>query len=127
MAAIRRKARLSNLEKRLAVRGRLSEPDADDLSDRAIARELNVSQPFVSAVRRSMAGERVVRETEQAASDAETIGLLRAELNVYRRRETEAARPPVVVRANVSHSLPPAAWNEQREVGKALCDFDPFD
>jgi len=34
------------------VRGRLAEPDAVAISDRAIARELGVSQPFVSALRR---------------------------------------------------------------------------
>ena len=41
-----------NRQKRLLVLGRLAEPDADRLSDRAIARELNVSQPFVGRVRR---------------------------------------------------------------------------
>ena len=48
----RRRSRLSNLEKRMLVRGRLVAPDAADLSDREIARELGVSQPFVSAQRR---------------------------------------------------------------------------
>lgn len=51
-AAMRRRSRLSNAEKRLMVIGRLSEPDAEGLTDRAIARELGVSQPFVSALRR---------------------------------------------------------------------------
>lgn len=36
---------------RLAVRGRLAEAAGERLSDRAIARELGVSQPFVSAIR----------------------------------------------------------------------------
>lgn len=43
---------LSRRQKRLLVRGRLTESDAAKLSDRAIARELGVSQPFVSAQRR---------------------------------------------------------------------------
>src|SRR5262245_25204175 len=44
----------TNKEKRAMVRVRLSQADAAELSDRAIARELNVSQPFVSGVRRSL-------------------------------------------------------------------------
>ena len=43
---------LTRRQKRLVVGGRLIEPDAEGLSDRAIARELGVSQPFVSAMRR---------------------------------------------------------------------------
>jgi hypothetical protein len=48
---------LTRRQKRLLVGGRLVEPDARGLSDRAIARELGVSQPFVSAIRRT-AGQR---------------------------------------------------------------------
>jgi hypothetical protein len=43
---------LSRAQKRLLVYGRLVMPDAAQLSDRAVARELGVSQPFVSARRR---------------------------------------------------------------------------
>ena len=43
---------LTRRQKRWLVRGRLAEPDAVAISDRAIARELGVSQPFVSALRR---------------------------------------------------------------------------
>jgi DNA-binding CsgD family transcriptional regulator len=45
---------LTRREKNLLVKGRLLEPDAAGLSDRAIARELGVSQPFVSALRRQV-------------------------------------------------------------------------
>lgn len=47
-----RGASLTRRQKRLLVAGRLSEAGATDMSDRAIARELGVSQPFVSAIRR---------------------------------------------------------------------------
>jgi hypothetical protein len=46
--------RLTRRQKRLLVLGRLAEADGMVLSDRAIARELGVSQPFVSALRRRL-------------------------------------------------------------------------
>ena len=52
----RRRSRLSNFEKRMLVRGRLIAPDSEGLSDRQIARELGLSQPFVSAQRRFVRG-----------------------------------------------------------------------
>jgi hypothetical protein len=50
--ATRRTTGFSHREKRLLVLGRLTQADADSLSDRAVARELGVSQPFVGAMRR---------------------------------------------------------------------------
>jgi len=52
-------------EKRLLVLGRLAQADAAQLSDRAIARELGVSQPFVSALRR--------QRDEASGEPAETL------------------------------------------------------
>jgi len=45
---------LTHRQKRLLVQGRLMEPDAATRSDRAIARELGVSQPFVGGLRRRL-------------------------------------------------------------------------
>ena len=49
---------LTRRQKRLLVLGRLLEADASTLSDRAIARELGVSQPFVGAMRRASESSR---------------------------------------------------------------------
>lgn len=49
---LRAPVQLTRRLKLLVVLGRLVEPDAPELSDRAIARELGVSQPFVSKLRR---------------------------------------------------------------------------
>src|SRR5688572_16763642 len=58
-------AHLTRRQKRLLVQGRLIEEDAREMSDRAIARELRVSQPFVSALRR----QRSVRDNDNRAVD----------------------------------------------------------
>jgi hypothetical protein len=66
-------------EKRSAKRARavarLSRPDACGLSDRALARELGVSQPFIGSVRRRLAaGEpvhTVTPDNEPAAREAD--------------------------------------------------------
>jgi hypothetical protein len=47
---------LTRRQKQLIVLGRLAEPDAACFSDRALARQLGVSQPFVSAQRRLLTG-----------------------------------------------------------------------
>jgi hypothetical protein len=47
---------LTRRQKQLIVLGRLAEPDAACFSDRALARQLGVSQPFVSAQRRLITG-----------------------------------------------------------------------
>lgn len=73
---------LSRRQKRLLVRGRLSEPGAAAMSDRAIARELGVSQPFVSAQRRLVSRrcdtDRQPRNEDipSCHDDAENAGLL---------------------------------------------------
>lgn len=63
---------LTRRQKRLLVGGRLAEPDAGDLSDRAIARELSVSQPFVSAMRRR-AGLTGSRRHRRRAKDFDAL------------------------------------------------------
>lgn len=50
----------------MLVRGRLVAPDAAHLSDRQLARELGLSQPFVSAQRRLALG---VKNQSEAAED----------------------------------------------------------
>lgn len=61
-------------QKRLLVKGRLAEADAATLSDRAIARELGVSQPFVSAIRRSRpTGPTRTRAGSGGASNVATV------------------------------------------------------
>lgn len=65
----RRRSRLSNIEKRMLVRGRLATPDSAGLSDRQIARELGLSQPFVSAQRRVV---RAVQSERELADDTGT-------------------------------------------------------
>jgi hypothetical protein len=52
---------LTQQQKRLLVRRRFAKPDAASRSDRAIARELGVSQPFVSALRFKGGWPRAVR------------------------------------------------------------------
>lgn len=60
---------LTRREKRLIVQGRLLDPDTAALSDRAIARELDVSQPFVGSVRRRLAlRSSATRETEEVVA-----------------------------------------------------------
>lgn len=64
---------VTHRQKRLLVLGRLTEVDASSLSDRAIARELGVSQPFVGAVRRRRA-QRTVSEAGRDTSHAHVPG-----------------------------------------------------
>src|SRR5687768_14115738 len=59
-------------QKRLLVQGRLIEPDAPGLSDRAIARELRVSQPFVSAMRRHVG---ITRRSRRSRTIEERMSL----------------------------------------------------
>lgn len=59
---------LNRRQKRLVTLGRLRERDAASLSDRAIARELGVSQPFVSRLRRE-ADQYEVADASTSAHD----------------------------------------------------------
>jgi hypothetical protein len=61
---------LTRRQKRFLVLGRLGEPDANVVSDRSIARELGVSQPFVSAMRRRV-GATAPRGTRPARTGIE--------------------------------------------------------
>lgn len=113
---------LTRRQKRLMVQGRLTEPDAQDLSDRAIARELDVSQPFVSALRRGS------EEVQEDPGEEELC------------IEHEDCMQPNVCEETLDISLersrafldttPRATWVKQsswrRDVGRALHDFDPF-
>jgi len=54
-------ARLTWKDKRVLVETRFAQPDAAKLSDRAIARELQVSQPFVSKLRNTGGWPRILR------------------------------------------------------------------
>ncbi len=45
---------MTHKQKRLLVKLRLTQTDAASMSDRALARELGVSQPFVGSQRRAM-------------------------------------------------------------------------
>lgn len=121
-ASLRRRSRLSNAEKRLMAIGRLSEPDAEGLSDRAIARELGVSQPFVSALRRHGVGthQNGASEALPQTGDAEP------------RREQEPMFGDTALgdreRAFLD-TTPRARWVTRPTrpgAASALSDFDPF-
>src|SRR5438093_5062189 len=84
-------------EKRLLVLGRLAQGDAATLSDRAIARELGVSQPFVGALRR-LCGRR-----EQKRRDAA--------LKQPAAADVDQSTPPAVTSATVGV---PGFWDGAR-------------
>lgn len=56
---------MTHKQKRLFARLRLKCQDAEGLSDRAIARELGVSQPFVSALRKKLSQKVIATKPEQ--------------------------------------------------------------
>ena len=58
-------------DKRSRVLARLSQPDAAKLSDRAIARELRVSQPFVGKLRRSLSPQLATSEQGGSCENAD--------------------------------------------------------
>src|SRR5690349_13925100 len=71
-----------NEQKRARVLERLVQPDAADLSDREIARELGVSQPFVSKLRKSLSPAEGDQDDAPATSEptaADTLATLERE------------------------------------------------
>ena len=104
------------------VQGRLAEPDAENLSDRAIARELDVSQPFVSALRRgSQVLEEVPGEEEVHVAIEDCLEPSFREEVLDRSAESSRA---------FLDTTPRASWvrrsSLQMDVGRALHNFDPF-
>lgn len=116
---------LSHRQKRLIVRGRLAELDAGSMSDRAIARELNVSQPFVSALRRELQPS----EDEEENEENERLSLV-SERPFHKELEI----PEADLNCRTAHpsldTTPRARWVRQSpsqlDVGRALTNFDPF-
>lgn len=101
---------MTQRQKRMLVRLRLAQTDAASMSDRALARELGVSQPFVGAQRRAFSAS--VEKKLNTNLDS-----------LPRQRHCD----PSTLRWNrVGHDefrsprLPVAP-------GRALCDGDPFD
>jgi hypothetical protein len=94
---------MNNNEKRELVRQRLSDPVWATKSDRAIARELDVSQPFVGSVRRSLSGESVEkrqdlttsyrRGSEDSDADNETRAMLTKANSSPASRDTDNQAP----------------------------------
>lgn len=114
MAAVTLNSGLTRRQKRLLVQGRLAEADADTLSDRAIARELGVSQPFVSALRRSVGKGRPRR----------TIGAdEHPQLPVSSQQGLDRFHDQTGPLGGVRRVLQPRANDE----GRALRDADPFE
>ena len=113
---------LTRRQKRLMVQGRLTEPDAQGLSDREIARELDVSQPFVSALRR---GSQVL----EAVPDEEESHVATEECLQPSFREEGIDSSPESSRGFLD-TTPRASWVKrsslQMDVGRALHNFDPF-
>jgi len=109
---------MTHKHKRLFVRLRLTQADAASMSDRALARELGVSQPFVGAQRRSfgppqatvvdagLAPSSVLERTFNASQDG--------------RDPLDRQWNPSVQRDEVRSPRAPFA------PGRALCDGDPF-
>lgn len=131
---------LTRRQKRLLVGGRLVEPDSDRLSDRAIARELGVSQPFVSSIRRRAGethGRRHVHVAGGFDASPEPAGLALPGWNEHRpgSSSVECSRPTSAQQwldrnhdecsplGRVRRIAWPAAW----DVSRADSDDDPFE
>ena len=127
---IRRRSRLSNLEKRMLVRGRLIDPDSERCSDREIARELGLSQPFVSAQRRFV---RSVRTASLEVEDARDVPFRLPDPSplVEDRSSPEARQERVEVRAPLFTpvGLGRVGWVKRRSSfdDARIGDWDPFD
>lgn len=126
---------LTRRQKRLLVVGRLVEADAEGLSDRAIARELGVSQPFVSAIRRR-AGRRPVErgnralETLNGAGASERQDTSRGgQLLSVEVHEATGAQQWLNRNHDAWSSLGPVrrvAWPASWDGPRALADADPY-
>lgn len=110
-------------QKRLLVQGRFSESDAGELSDRAIARELGVSQPFVSGLRRRLGLTRGSHSLDVEMSPTER-GPSTADIDVLGIQE---AQSPETERWLEGHDLCTAYSDDDHGVGQALRDHDPFE
>jgi hypothetical protein len=106
---------MTKKQKRLLVRLRLTQADAASMSDRAIARELGVSQPFVGAQRRIVAPKQVATPFPVPAF-ANTAPPIRNARTVATR---ELCKWVADWARSESRGTPLAP-------GRALCDGDPF-
>lgn len=92
---------LTKRQKQLIVWGRLAQPDASELSDRGIARELGVSQPFVSKLRRRVA--RCPAAPWMPTGSQDVLGAGRRRSGVQEVDLAWLRRPSVSVVAEVGH------------------------
>ena len=102
-------------EKRLAVKRLLADPKWQHKSDRSIARHLQVSQPFVSSIRKVLAGEDAKSKVEGDNVITDTPSILTGETLVSAGCSIALARR-IVGRLNVM----PAA--ERRRVERAVVE-----
>ena len=131
MAAHPRTSGLTRRQKRLIVLGRLASLDAAAMSDRAIARELGVSQPFVSALRRDHSHGRApngatppTSQDNPGCSEADRKGK-----DVAHSLEDLAEIRHVACNLNERPMFRWVPHNERvlEACGRARSEFDPYD
>ena len=122
--------RLRRAEKRILALGRLIDPEADALSDRAIARELGVSQPLVSKCRHQVNEwlDEVFRQGQEDANEA--ADTVPDDAPRFRRISVdelalEGFDPVAPANPHIHQSL--RRCEDQFSAGRALIDFDPFE
>jgi hypothetical protein len=127
--------RLTRLQKRLLVHGRLVQPDAAQMSDRAVARELGVSQPFVSDLRRQ--GGRRRRQSDSTTFKLPGVSVTPSEIATFA-VDLQQPMGRIGATTDAHHSTPIdqprplAQWvrysvRPNSDVGHALHDRDPFE
>ena len=122
--------RLRRAEKRILALGRLIDPDADALSDRAIARELGVSQPLVSKCRHQVnewLDEVFQQGQEDASGAADTVPDDPPRFRRISVDELALEGFDPVAPANPSRHQSLRRCVDQSPAGRALIDFDPFE
>ena len=115
---------LTRRQKRLLVIGRLTEESAANCSDRAIARELGVSQPFVSGLRRRSRPTTATAPAIVGTEAATVAALSKAPPGRYLERVTTAQE--ALDRA-VAHRQLSRTRFRPLEPSRALTEWDPFD
>ena len=109
---------MTRKQKGMLVRLRLTQLDAATMSDRALARELGVSQPFVGSQRRLVAPRLPARDSPRALvtdTVSERITTGQQALDRYRNDQWSALG-----------RVRRVSWPVEGDNSRALSDFDPF-
>jgi hypothetical protein len=124
-----RSSQLSRRQKRLLVLGRLSEPDADEKSDRALARELGVSQPFVGELRRGRRRQTESGGTPDVSSSSEAMARDDSTADgAFEGLEPESNAETRAFHDNTPRVrwVPRSEWHGRDSHTRAEFDWDPY-